>query len=356
MQSFSSVLVRSVLAVGLVVGLVRCDWAPEADERQSLVVEAFVETGRPLPTLTLRQTRPLGSTNGASDDAATGGQVVLTLEGDTIPYDESPQRPGQYVPAGPSDTVSARTPWALDVRWNGEQARARGTTPPPLQIADVCVRVPEEPVRAVRVDSLRRDSLDIPTERGYIYPIDVTVRWTAAGLSTGADSTQWIRARLRPDTSQFSSRLVDRFLRPVEIRREDQFGQEEGQRRWTGVYAVPVDSSTAPLPPHQLTTTVVRGDSSFGNFARSRTDPDLREPISNVEGALGIATAVAVDSLAREVSAATEGCDAPSGSTGRIQSTAPSYTLTDPLITRTVHHGRARSTANDHAPGGPNPQ
>lgn len=324
MQYRASAVVRGILAAGLVLGLIRCDWAPEAAERESLVVDAFVETGRPPPTLTLRQTRPLGPTNGAPDDAATGAQVVMTLEGDTIAYDEMPQRPGQYVPAASNDTVPARGSWALNVWWNDEQARAHGTTPPALQVADVCVRAPDEPVRAVRVDSLRRDSLDIPAERGYIYPIDVTVHWAAAGRRTGADSTQWVRARLRPDTSQFSSRLVDRFLQPIDIRREDRFGQEEGQRRWTGVYAVPVDSSTAPLPTHELTATLVRGDSAFGNFARSRTDPDLREPISNVEGALGIATAVAVDSLARVVTSGTNDCEAPSGTAGRIQSTEPS--------------------------------
>jgi hypothetical protein len=302
-------MVRGVLIAGLAVGLVRCDWAPEPAERESLVVEAFVETNQRPPTITLRQTRPLGATGGPQADAASGARVTLTIDGDTVSYEEGASPPGQYGPAPPLDSVPARVPWTLDVRWNGEHARAHGVTPSPLRTTEVCVNVPDEPVRAVRVDSLRRDSLDIPTERGYIYPIDVTVRWTSGASDVGLDTTQWVRAQLRPDTSQFSSRLVDRFLQPAEVRREDRFERVGGERQWTGVYAVPVDSSTAPLPQHRLTTPVVRGDSAFGDFARSSTDPDLREPLSNVEGARGIATAVAVDSLVRTIAPSAEGCE-----------------------------------------------
>jgi hypothetical protein len=328
MRRSLALVARSVLVLGLFAGLVRCDWGPEPADRESLVVEAFVETGRPPPALLLRQIRPLDATGDPEGDAATGAQVTLTIDGQTVPYDEDSQQPGRYTPAVPVDSVPARVDWALDVQWSGERAQAHGRTPPSIRAAEVCVRVPDEPVRAVRVDSLRRDSLDIPTERGYIYLIDVTARWTSGGTAPGGslDTTQWVRAQLRPDTSQFSSRLVDRFLQPVEVRREDRYREVGNNRQWTGVYAVPVDSSTAPLPRHRLTTAVVRGDSAFGDFARSRTDPDLREPISNVDGALGIATAVAVDSLVRVVTPRTEGCEGPdSTSARRIQSTSRLY-------------------------------
>ncbi len=326
MRRFLLLLARGVVALGLCVGLVRCDWGPEPADRQSLVVEAFVETGRPAPALLLRQTRPLGAAE--AGDAATGAQVMLTVDGESVPYDEDPQQPGRYTPTATDTRVPGRVSWALEVQWNGERGRARGVTPPSIRAAEVCVAVPDEPVRAVRVDSLRRDSLDIPAERGYIYLIDVTARWMSAETGPGGrpDTTQWVRAQLRPDTSQFSSRLVDRFLQPAEVRREDRYRDVGGTRQWTGVYAVPVDSSTAPLPRHRLTTAVVRGDSAFGDFARSRTDPDLREPISNVEGALGIATAVAVDSLVRVVTPGTEGCQAQDSTrTRRIQSAARPY-------------------------------
>lgn len=353
MQWLLALFARSVLALGLCVGLVGCDWGPEPADRESLVVEAFIETGRPPPTLVLRQIRPLDAAEDPAADAATGAEVMLTIDGETVPYDEAPHQSGRYKPTGSVDSVSARVPWTLDVRWSGERARAHGSTSSSIRAAEVCVRVPDEPVRAVRVDSLRRDSLDIPAERGYIYLIDVTARWTPGdpGAGGGPDTTQWVRTQLRPDTSQFSSRLVDRFLQPVEVRREDRFREVGDTRQWTGVYAVPVDSSTAPLPRHRLTTAVVRGDSAFGDFARSRTDPDLREPISNVEGALGIATAVAVDSLVRTVTPSTDGCQVPEPTNARrIQSTERSYNELQLLTNHTARHVRAPHVGHDYAP------
>lgn len=307
-------ILQCTLVCGVVLGLVRCDWLPEPAEQESLVVETFLETEQPLPVVELRKTRALGAPTEARADAATDAQVTLRLDGDPVSFEEAPQRPGRYQPVSSADSVPSRVPWTLQVQWNGETARASGVTPPPLRATETCVTVPAEPVRAVRVDSLRRDSLDIPTERGYIYPIDVSVQWERTDLGPRVDTTQWMRTQLQPDTSQFASRLVDRFLQPTEVRREDRFLRVgTNDRRWTGVYAVPVDSSTAPLPPHRLVATVVRGDSSFANFAQSRTDPELREPISNVEGGLGIATALAVDSLVRSVGPDTDGCVRPEG-------------------------------------------
>jgi len=282
-----------LLALGLATGLLGCDWTgPGA--RETLVVEAFLETRRPLPTIVLRRTQPLSAGDSAAR-WATGADLSLRLNGTQVPY-AAAERPGRYVPAA-TDTVTAAAPWRLQVRWNGETARAAGTTPPPLRLTEVCVDVPSEPVRAVEVDSLRRDSLDIPARRSFIYPIEVEVRW--AGPEDPA--SYWVRTRLRPDTTQFESRLVGRFLQPADVRPEARFGRNGSERRWRGVYAVPVDSASAPLPAHRLVSVAARGDSAFGAFARTRTDPDLREPVSNVEGGLGIATAVAIDSAARTV-------------------------------------------------------
>jgi hypothetical protein len=62
------------------------------------------------------------------------------------------------------------------------------------------------------------------------------------------------------------------------------------------------------LPPHTLTTALVRGDTAFASFAQTRTDPDRREPLSNVRGALGVALGVAVDSIARTIEPGVERC------------------------------------------------
>jgi hypothetical protein len=52
----------------------------------------------------------------------------------------------------------------------------------------------------------------------------------------------------------------------------------------------------------------VRGDTAFASFAQTRTDPDRREPLSNVDGALGVALGVAVDSLSRVVESDVDRC------------------------------------------------
>jgi len=305
-------LLRGVLAAALVLGLAGCDWTSAPVEADRLVVESFLETGQPLPAVDLRQTRPLRAPRGDSVVAATGATVRVEVDGTVHTYEET-GRPGQYRPPIPA-SVPADVPWRLTVRWNGTTARARGTTPRRIGLTEVCVEPSEDPVRAVQVDSLRRDSLDIPADVGYIYPVDVTVRWEAGRPASERDSSTWVRAQLRPDATPFPSEVVEFFLQPAEIRREDAYLRRGETLRWRGVYAVPVDSSTAPLPRHNLTTALVRGDTAFAAFAQTRTDPDRREPISNVNGALGIATAVSVDSLARSVEPDMARCRAPSTS------------------------------------------
>lgn len=298
-----------LLGLGMVLGLGRCDLAEPVD-RQPLVVETFLKTNRPVPTIMLRRTRPLGNPGDRSENAAQGATVELFLDGQPIPYEEGGQGPGQYVPDSAIGTVPARTPWSLVVQWQGERAQAQGRTPPPIEVSEVCVEVPSEPVRAIVVDSLRRDSLDIPAEQTYIYPVDVTLQWGAATLSPEEDTTLWVRPQLTPDTTESASRVVNFFLEPVDVRREDRFRVRDGRRTWAGVYAVPVEDSTSTFPEHVLTTTLTRGDTAFAAYARSRDDPERREPISNVEGGLGIATAVALDSMQISVDAEEGQCHA----------------------------------------------
>lgn len=292
--------------MGLLLVLARCDWTTDPAEKQSLVVEAFLETGEPLSALTLRQTQSLSSADSLAEPAAGADEVTLVLGDRTVPY-TTESTAGRYRP-DTSVIVPPQTPWALTVRWNGTTARAEGFTPPPIAVQEVCVDVPDAPVRAVQVDSLRRDSLDIPADQGYLYPIDVTVEW--ADPSSGVAASHWVRAQLRPDASPFPSEVVEFFLEPAEIQREDRFDRQTGARQWQGVYAVPVDSSDAPLPEHDLTTALVRGDTAFASFAQTRTDPDRREPLSNVDGALGVALAISIDSLERTIRPGSKLCRA----------------------------------------------
>lgn len=297
----------TLLVVGGLLVMAQCDLTTPV-ERHSLVVEAFVETGRPPPTITLRRTRPLGQPGGPRANAARGATVKLVLGGETFQYEATGRRPGQYGPVSGDRAVPARVRWRLHVQWRGERARAQGTTPPPIELDKVCIEVAPAPVQAILLDSLRRDSLDIPAEQGYIYPVDVSLAWPSGRLSAGEDTTHWVRPQVNPDTTESSSRVVSFFLEPIEVRREDRFRIRNGKRRWTGVYAVPVEDSTSAFPQHTLTATVTRGDSAFVAFARSRGDPERREPISNVRGGLGIATAVALDSMRRVVAPGRDRC------------------------------------------------
>ena len=87
-----------LLAAGVLLLLGRCDLT-EPVSQQSLVVEAFVATGKALPPVTLRQTRPLDDPGNRRANAAEGATVELTLNGISVPYSESSQREGRYVPA-----------------------------------------------------------------------------------------------------------------------------------------------------------------------------------------------------------------------------------------------------------------
>lgn len=296
-----------VLAAVLALLLVRCDWMAPA-EKEQLVVEAFFTSGQPLGPITLRTTQPLGGSDtlalGGSDTlegAAEGAEVALQLDGKTIAYRPAEGRPGRYVPEA-TDTVRTHAAFAFTARWQGRVATAEGTVPRPITIEDVVVEVPDEPVEAILVDSLRRDSLDIPAEQGYIYPIEVTVAWSADFPDVGPDSTYWIQAQLRPYET-FNSTVVDFFLQPEAVFRERTVPSQGGRRRWTGVYAVPVEAADDPLPSHGLRVALVRGGPDFAAFATSRNDPERREPISNVQGGLGMVAAIALDSVRVEVDA-----------------------------------------------------
>ncbi len=288
---------RLLLAAVLAVGLARCDWAAPAEERQ-LVVEAFFEAERPLGPIMLRTTQPLDGTD-AARMGADGAEVTLQLDGQAVAYRPDEAVPGRYVPET-TDTVRTHAEFAFSARWQGRVATARGTVPRPITIEEVVVDVPPAPVEAIFVDSLRRDSLDIPAEQGYIYPVEVTVTWTADFAEIGPDGAYWIRAQLKPYET-FNSRVVGFFLQPEAVFRERSVAARNGRRRWRGVYAVPVEAENDPLPPHGLRVTLVRGGADYAAFATSRDDPARREPISNVEGGLGMAVAIALDSVRVEV-------------------------------------------------------
>ena len=280
----------------LVLSASGCDLT-DFEARESVVVEAFVEAQRPLPPVFVRAVQGLG------DSTASGiatAQVRLTVDNPSqgersVAYAPVPGAPGRYEPIGGPDATGAGTRFRMTVEHEGVTAQGQSRTPAPIRLDSIVTSVPDEPVEAVRVDSLRRDSLDIPATTNFIYPIDVEAYWTAPDADTA-----WVRTALRPENQPFTPRIVDFFIQPEAVFQESTAGDTD-VRQWRGVYAIPVAEATDPLPSHRLLVWIARGDAEYASFMAERDDPDRREPPSNVTGGLGVITGVAMDSVEVEV-------------------------------------------------------
>ena len=284
----------ALILVGLLI-LVQCDIVEVAEEER-LVVEAFLPVGEPVETVTLRRTQSIGTADSlqAPVDDAT---VTLRVNGEAVPFAPT-DAPGQYAPERTVE-LAAGDAYTFEAEWRGETARAEGTAPPPISVDDTQFSMPDNaPVEAVDVREPRRDSLDIPAEEGYIYPLDVTLAWDNAD----APDEHWIHTQLQTSGRDEAGVVVDLFLQPEEVFPENEAAGDLDRSTWTGVYAVPVDTSDSPLPEHQLRVALIRGGDEYASFASTRDDPDRREPQSNINGALGIVAAVAVDTLRMDVS------------------------------------------------------
>ncbi len=258
---------------------------PEDDER--IVVEGFAVSSDPLPVITLRKSAPLRA-EARSDRPEEDAAVSMLVNGTGVPYVHDSR--GRYRPVVDQE-LTAGDRLELRVHRGSESARAQTLLPPPIRIESVSVDPAANPIEAVLIDTL--DLSPGSGVTGYLYLIDVSVEWKAIN---GDDST-FVRIQLRPDTS-FASLVIDLFLRSDEVVEERSLEQPTPQtRRWSGVYAVRVDSPNAPLPDHRLRVGLLRSGRDYARFALSRDAADRREPIGNVTGGLGIFAGIAVDSL-----------------------------------------------------------
>ena len=296
--------ILELLLCGIVAGLILggCDSTLPSNPEPRLVVEGFIDTGKPVPSIRLSKTASLTERYDSVAAAVTDADISMTIGTRTVRYAADHRRPGLFRPVENNDVVAeAGDVFTLDVDWNGERASAGGTVPPPIRLLSTDVVVPDEPVSAVLLDSLLlADSLAVGAYEGYIYPIEVTITWDA--LANPA-AEFWVRAQLRP-YADFSSTVVDLFLRSEAIFREENARRVgAGARTWTGVYAVGVEAVDDPLPDHSLRISIIRSGRDYARFAASRDTPERREPASNLEGAIGIFTAISVDSIRVEVGA-----------------------------------------------------
>ncbi len=294
---FARPLVVVALLATLVIG---CDTGAPMDD-QVLVIEGYVRTGQALPPILVQRGQPLSDPIDADAYAISDAEIALYLDGRRIPY-AATDTPGHYAPVTDDDTpIEAYTRFRLEATWRDLAASAAGSTPPEIRLDSLSVHIPDSPVDAILLDSLRLDTLGVGAQKGFLYPVEVTLWWRPEGV---AEDAYWIETQLRPRIT-FSSAVIDFFLQPNEIRLEDDMTRlANGAHRWTGVYGIPVDSLTTPFPPHALTVYLVRSMEDYARFAATRDAPQRREPASNLEGASGIFAGISIDSLTVNVAAA----------------------------------------------------
>lgn len=282
------------VAIALLTG---CDSVAPIEESR-MVVEGYLNSGLTLPAIEVRRTLSPLEPYDAGSAAVTDAAIELVLDGRSTHYAADPSRPGTYHPAEADPrTLDAGMPYTFRASWEGRVAEASGIIPPRIEILDVSTSVPDEPVSAVLLDSLSlADSISTGLYTGFIYPIEVRITWNDASAANWEGKDSWVRAQLTP-ISEFSSPVVDLFLRSEEIFREVEQELSSGRRTWTGVYAVGVADSDDVLPEHRLRVSVVRSGPSYARFAASKQTPERREPRSNLDGAVGVVAAIAVDSL-----------------------------------------------------------
>ncbi len=277
---------------------------PTADNL--LVVEGFLDAGKPLPRVSITRAQPLAIENdaptGAIDaatDAVTDADLSLVINGTPVPYRAVAASPGIYEPASSVfSVVPPHARFSAEVTWQSQRATTADVVPPPITIDDVSIRIPAAPVSAVLVDTLRLDNPEVGARKGFIYPIDVSVSWQQENT---ADTTFWVEARLKPQ-SAFSSTVLDVFLLTEDVQVEDSLRTAGSiQHTWSGVYAIPVADSLAPAPAHFLTVQLTRGTKAYADFAASRNAPERREPVSNITGAIGILAGISLDAIVFEV-------------------------------------------------------
>lgn len=310
MRTFPQAILSAIVVLAPMF-LYACD-AVQPTEDPVLVVEAFLDAGKPLPRLRLGQTTPMSKPYGGAGAAVTDAEVRLHVAGEALVYRPVVGHPGEYEPVASGDEVATpRSPFEMDVRWGSQHATGSGMIPPPIRITNVSVSVTDKPIQAVQLDSLVLDPARLDTLRldstltaaglTYIYPVRVTVEWQVDFDETGADSAYWVRTQLKPPASVTSDQ-INFFLRPEQIQPERRVARgSSGLKRWIGIYAVPVASEDAPLPHHRLRVALLRSDSDYARYASSRNAPERREPISNVKGAIGIISGISVDSLTVDV-------------------------------------------------------
>lgn len=263
-----------------------------------LVVTGFINTGEPLPSISVYRTGSLdGPHRPRGKHAVRDADVAIRFDGRSVDYRPRPGVPGEYEPSDPNAIVPSRQRFNLDVFWQDARVQAASRVPPSIEIDSMQVTVADKAIEAVFADSISRN-----VRQGYIYPVDVSMWWTDT-TGTQTDSLHWIHAQINPPAS-FPSAVLGYFLRTSSVVPEERTEQSGRRREWTGVYGVPVPSDTSALPAHHISVFLLRSHTDYARFATSRKTPEQREPVSNLSDGRGIVAGISLDSTRVHIKAA----------------------------------------------------
>ncbi len=281
-----------------------CDSIEPANDNL-LVIEGFFNAGDPLPFVTISKASPLEQSTVSTADYIRDASFRIFIDDQEYIYAPSTSSPGKYAPLeNTGEIVPANADLRAEITWQSQIATTQDFIPPTISIDSVSIEIPEKPVAAILVDTLRLDNPEVGARQGYIYAIDVTITWTASLSDLDAansDSSYWVEARLIPQT-EFSSTVLDVFLLTEDVQLESKLTAENTETgSWSGIYAIPVEDSLSAPPTHNLTVQLIRGTKAYADFAASKNAPERREPVSNIDGAIGVLAGIALDAIEFEV-------------------------------------------------------
>ncbi|MFK7848699.1 MAG: DUF4249 family protein [Rhodothermales bacterium] len=284
--------------------LTGCDSVEPANDNL-LVIEGFFNAGAPLPLVTISKASPLEQSTASTAEFIRDASFKIFIDDQEIIYTPSSSSPGKYAPLDNTlEIVPANADLRAEITWQSQKATTQDFIPPSISIDSVSIDIPEQPVAAILVDTLRLDNPEVGARQGYIYAIDVAISWTASHSDLDAadsDSSYWVEARLIPQTD-FSSTVLDVFLLTEDVQLESKLTTENTEKgSWSGIYAIPVADSLSPPPTHNLTVQLIRGTKAYADFAASKNAPERREPVSNIDGAIGVLAGIALDAIEFEV-------------------------------------------------------
>ncbi|MDE2835523.1 MAG: DUF4249 family protein [Bacteroidota bacterium] len=288
----------------LLLLLAGCD-AVRPEDTSHVVVEAYVIAGEPAGQIRLWRSLPLDAPY--PFDASTGvddADLSVIIGEAALAYSQTD--PGQYTP-NRRLVIPEYARLNLQVNTLNERITATSGVPPRIQIDSIRVKRSVRPVRGLILDSLLIDptvldslgvdSLRVGAQEANIYLVEATLHWTVQFIEQEADSAWWVRTHLAPDLESVG-RTDEYFLRTEQVQRERQAASNSpGHRYWSGVYAVPVESPDAAIPVHRLRLSLVRSPPEYARFVAGRSSPGDREPPTNLIGARGIFTGLAMDSV-----------------------------------------------------------